>query len=73
MNYSGCEGCPFLTPAVASFAMAMVTMNIEENCGVYAFGSELQPIGDKIKKEMTIQQALSAGQKVSILFHYHSV
>ena len=64
MNYSGCEGCPFLTPAVASFAMAMVTMNIEDSCGIYAFGSQLQSINDRINKNMTIQQAINVGAQV---------
>ena len=64
MEWGACEGCPFLTPAVASFAMAMVTLNTEENCGIYAFGGQLICINDRIRKEMTVQQALSAGKKV---------
>ena len=63
MGWGACDGCPFLTPDLASFALAMVTLNTEDDCGIYAFASSLTPV-TKIHKDMTINQALASVQSV---------
>ena len=68
MTWTGCYGCEQLTPAAASFAMAMVTMNIEEHCGVYAFGGHLENISHRLNKDMTIDEACKVGREVLFLF-----
>ena len=64
MGRGACDGCPFLTPELASFALAMVTLNTEEDCGIYAFADTLKPIHDPIRKDMKINEALTVGQAV---------
>jgi len=66
MTWSGCYGCDQLTPAVASFALALVTWNIEDDCKVFAFGGNLENIEDRLRKDMTVDQAVAAGRKVLI-------
>lgn len=64
MTFSTCLGCPQLTPAVASFAMAMVTWNIEKNCSIYAFGRHLMNLDSILSREMTINEAMGVGKKL---------
>ena len=67
MTWKGCYGCDQLTPAVASFALAMVTWNIEDDCKVFAFGGTLENIENRLKKDMTIDEAVRAGRGVRIV------
>ena len=64
MRLGACDGCPFLTPDMASFALAMVTLNTEEDCGIYAFADTLNPIHDRIRKDMKINEVLTVGREV---------
>ena len=64
MTWSGCYGCELITPAVASFALAMVTWNIEEDCQVYAFGGNLERIDGQLRRDMTINEAMRVGSSV---------
>ena len=49
---------------MASFALAMVTLNTEEDCGIYAFADTLNPIHDRIRKDMKINEVLTVGREV---------
>ena len=65
MGFSGCFGCEFMTPAMASVAMAMVTWNIEDNCEVMAFGGSFKSLKDReLRRNMTITEAMRATKGV---------
>ena len=70
MDWRNCVGCDFLTPAAASFALAMITMKVEPNCSVFAFGRTLQNIDHLLKRDMTIREAIQMGRSVGCL-HYN--
>jgi len=64
MTSGGCVGCPTMSPALASVAMAMVTWNIEDDVDLMAFGSSFMDMTSVLKKEMTIEQAMAASQGI---------
>lgn len=65
MTWSGCYGCEQLTPAVASTALAMVTWNIEEHCRVMAFGGHLESLEGRLRKDMTVTEAMKKAQGIN--------
>ena len=79
-TYGYFVGCRDLTPAVASCAMALVTLNIEENCEIYAFGGRLENVKSKFvdpgtSQKRTLLSALRETSKVrklkeSFKFHF---
>ena len=65
MNYGGCAGCPDITPAVASSALAMMTWNVEDDCEIVAFGGHLVDLKNIVlRKDMTVMDAMRAAGKV---------
>eukprot|EP00111_Clytia_hemisphaerica_P024087 TCONS_00071016-protein len=65
MDWRNCVGCDFLTPAAASFALAMITMKVEPHCSVFAFGRTLQNIDHLLKRDMTIREAIQLGRSIN--------
>ena len=65
MNMSHFVGCEQLTPAVASMALAMVTLQIEDDCRQMAFGGELEDISENLNKDINITEAIKVGQSVN--------
>jgi len=61
MSYCGCAGCPNLSPAEASAALAMMTWHLEGDCEVFAFGGYFENIkGVQLRKEMTVMEAVES-------------
>lgn len=58
MTWQGCYGCDHITPAMASIAMAMVTWNIEDKCDIMAFGGKFESLENRLKKTMSIDEAM---------------
>jgi len=58
MQGGGCVGCPALTPAKATAAMAMVTWNIEEDVQIMGFGGKFKDLTKMLKKNMTVNKAM---------------
>ncbi|XP_057299954.1 RNA-binding protein RO60-like [Hydractinia symbiolongicarpus] len=65
MTWQGCYGCENMTPAMASMAMAMVTWNIEEECEIMAFGGQFVSLKEKVKRDMTLNEALRATSRMN--------
>lgn len=62
MTCGGCVGCADITPAIASCALALMTMHIEDSCEIVAFGSNLVDIkaNGLIRKNMSISDAVKS-------------
>lgn len=59
MNWYSCLGIDNLTPREASAALALVNLNIEDNCMIGVFTDEFTPF-NKITKGMSIKHAIDA-------------
>lgn len=65
MTWRGCVGCPSITPALASIAMAMVTWNVEEHVEIMGFGNVFMELKSLLNKDMTIEEALKAAKTLN--------
>ena len=59
MNWQSCLGIDNLTPREASAALALVTLNVEDNCMIGVFTDKFTPFNG-ITKGMSVQNAIKA-------------